>query len=92
MLKAMCIGAQVYGFSQLHVIAIVNTAKVPWHKMDGNPSAGQTSWHFKGLFFYANGAVIVYSAATLCTEQGLYVDHLRQLAADTIDTEPFLHG
>ena len=88
----MCIGAQVYGFSQLHVIAIVNTGKVPWHPVDGNPSAGQTPWHFKGLFFYADGAVIVDPAATLCPEQCLDVDHLRDLAADTIDTEPFLHG
>ncbi len=88
----MCIGTQVYGFSQLHVIAIVNPAKVPWHQVDGNPTAGQTSWHFKGLFVYADGAVIVDPAATLCTELCLYVDHLRQLAADTIDTEPFLHG
>ncbi len=88
----MCIGVEVYGFSQLHVIAIVNTAKVPWHEVDGHPAAGQTSRHFKGLFVYADGAVIVNPAAALCTEQCLYVDHLRDLAADTIDTEPFLHG
>ncbi len=90
--KAMCIGVEVHGFSQLHVIAIVNTAKVPWHQVDGHPAAGQTSRHFKGLFVDADGAVIVDPAATLCTEQCLDVDHLRDLAADTIGAESFLHG
>ena len=88
----MRIGTEVYGLSQPHVIAIVNTGKIPWHEVNGHPAAGQTSRHLKGLFVYADGAVIVDPAATLCAEQCLYVDHLRDLAADTIGAESFLHG